>query len=144
MTTAASTVRLRSVAPQFAVADLIRTTVYYRDVLGFALNGYWDGQQVTEAPNPASPPVFAIVSRDDVQIFFGLAAAADAPRPPRTDDGYDLFVHVDGVDALAEQLRASGADIVDGPEDRPYGQRELIVRDCNGLVFAFGQRIPRA
>jgi hypothetical protein len=30
-------------------------------------------------------------------------------------------------------------DILEGPENRVYGQRELVVRDCNGLVLAFGE-----
>ena len=37
------------------------------------------------------------------------------------------------------EVRAHGAVIMDGPEDRIYGQRELVVRDCNGVVLAFGE-----
>ena len=44
-----------------------------------------------------------------------------------------------GLDALVAELRARGADILDGPEDRMYGQREIVVRDCNGQVLAFGE-----
>ena len=40
--------------PQFAVADLVRTTEYYRDVLGFQIAGYWDGERVSLVPD--SPP----------------------------------------------------------------------------------------
>jgi hypothetical protein len=36
-------------------------------------------------------------------------------------------------------VRARGADIIDGPEDRTYGQRELVVKDCNGLILCFGE-----
>ena len=43
-----------------------------------------------------------------------------------------------GIDALAGKLRTRGTDILDGPSDRIYAQRELVVRDCNGLVLAFG------
>ena len=48
-----------------------------------------------------------------------------------------------GIDALAEELRTRGADILDGPEDRIYGQRELVVKDCNGLILAFGEDISQ-
>ncbi len=27
----------------------------------------------------------------------------------------------------------------DGPEDRIYGQRELVAMDCNGLILCFGE-----
>jgi len=46
---------------------------------------------------------------------------------------------VTGIDALAEEFRARGANVLDGPEDRVYGQRELVVQDCNGLILAFGE-----
>ena len=52
-------------------------------------------------------------------------------------------MRVTDIDALADELRASGADIVDGPDNRIYGQRELVVQDCNGLVLAFGEEISK-
>jgi catechol 2,3-dioxygenase-like lactoylglutathione lyase family enzyme len=129
-------IRLLAAVPQFTVPDLVRTTGYYRDVLGFQIAGYWDGQRVTSVPE--QPPVFAIVSRDQVQVFFNQAAG-DEIRTGTVEGGYDVYIRVTGVDALADDLRTRGADILDGPEDRVYGQRELVVRDCNGLILAFGE-----
>jgi hypothetical protein len=40
-------------------------------------------------------------------------------------------------------LRALGADILEGPEDRVYQQRELVIKDCNGLILAFGEDTSR-
>jgi hypothetical protein len=131
-----TTVRFDAVVPQFTVPDLVRTAEYYRDALGFQIAGYWDGEQVTLAADP--PPVFAIVRRDHVQVFFNRADQPDV-RTGRAQGAYDAYVRVTGIDALAEELRTRGADILDGPEDRVYGQRELVVRDCNGLVLAFGE-----
>jgi catechol 2,3-dioxygenase-like lactoylglutathione lyase family enzyme len=122
--------------PQFTVPDLVRTAEYYRDVLGFQIAGYWDGERVSLAPD--RPPVFAIVSRDQVQVFFNRADLSDA-RTGRAEGGYDAYLRVVGIDALAEELRTRGADILDGPEDRVYGQRELVIKDCNGLILAFGE-----
>jgi len=132
--------RFVAVVPQFTVPDLVRTAEYYRDVLGFKIEGYWDGQHASLAP--ANPPVFAIVSRDEVQLFFNRADQPKGPRN-RADGAYDAYVRVTGIDALAEEFRSSGADIVDGPDNRIYGQRELVVQDCNGLVLAFGEEISK-
>ena len=44
-----------------------------------------------------------------------------------------------GVNAWAEELRTRGAEVLDGPEDRRYGQREVVVKDCNGLILCFGE-----
>lgn len=131
-----TTISFVAAVPQFAVADLVPTTEYYRDVLGFQIAGYWDGESVSQSPD--TPPVFAIVWRDQVQVFFNLA---DQPNVHSDLDkgGPDVYLRVTGIDALADELRASGADILDGPEDRTYGQRELVVKDCNGLILCFGE-----
>ncbi len=130
------TVRFNSAVPQFSVSDVVRTAQYYRDVLGFQIASYWDGEQRTQAPEP--PPYFAIVFRDDVQVFFGRSEG-QLDRPAASGSGYHAYFHIEGVDALAAELRRRGATIIDGPEERTYGQRELVVRDCNGLVLAFGE-----
>lgn len=133
-------VRFAGVTPQFAVRDVLRTAEYYRDVLGFQIVGYWDGESVSLAPE--TPPVFAIVRRDQVQVFFNHANSPDVGTG-RSEGGYHAFFDVTGVDALAAELRARGAEIIDGPEDRIYGQREVVVKDCNGLVLAFGEETSR-
>jgi catechol 2,3-dioxygenase-like lactoylglutathione lyase family enzyme len=122
--------------PQFIVPDLVRTTEYYRDVLGFTIAGYWDGERVS--PSGDSSHVFAIIWRDQIQIFFNRAATPDAPAR-RTGDTPDVYLRVTGIDALADELRARGAEIIDGPEDRSYGQRELVIQDCNGLILCLGE-----
>jgi hypothetical protein len=114
----------------------VRTAEYYRDVLGFGIAGYWDGERVSLATDP--PPVFGIVSRDEVRVFFSRADQWAAQRP-RVQVSYDAYFDVAGVDALAAELRSRGAAVLDGPEDRAYEQRELVVRDCNGFVLAFGE-----
>jgi predicted enzyme related to lactoylglutathione lyase len=78
------------------------------------------------------------VWRDQVQVFFSRADQADV-RARRAEDAPDAYLRVTGIDALAEELRTRGADILDGPEDRIHGQRELVVKDCNGLILCFGE-----
>ena len=127
---------LLAAIPQFTVPDLVRTTEYYRDVLGFQIAGYWDGERVSDTADSA--PFFAIVSRDQVQLFFSRADQTDV-RTVRAEGANDAYIRVTGIDALAADLRRRGADILDGPEDRVYGQRELVIRDCNGLILTFAE-----
>jgi uncharacterized glyoxalase superfamily protein PhnB len=130
--------RFDAIAPQFTVPDVRQTAEYYRDVFGFRIDGYWDGDEAHQSAD--RPALFAIVSRDQVQVFFNRASAA-ATRTGRADGAYDAYLRIVGVDTLASEFRARGAEIVEGPEDRTYGQRELVVRDCNGLILAFGEDI---
>jgi catechol 2,3-dioxygenase-like lactoylglutathione lyase family enzyme len=133
-------VRFEAAVPQFTVPDVVGTAEYYRDVLGFEIAGYWDGERAGFETDP--PPVFGIVRRDRVQLFFNRADT-DSVRPGRGDDAYDAYFRVSGLDTLYAELRGRGAEIVDGPGERIYGQRELVVRDCNGLVLAFGESMRR-
>jgi catechol 2,3-dioxygenase-like lactoylglutathione lyase family enzyme len=121
--------RLSRTAPYFLVDDVTATAEYYRDVLGFSFDRFF-----------GIPPSFTIVRRDVVAIMLRQARPPVA-RPNRTamDEAFDAYVWVDDVDALATELRANKADIVEGPVDRIYHMRELLVRDLNGCVLAFGQ-----
>lgn len=130
------TISFVAAVPQFGVPDLVRTAEYYRDVLGFQIAGYWDGERVSLVAETS--PVFAIVWRDQVQVFFNRADQPEVRTVP-AEDAPNLYLRVVGIDSLAEELRASGAAILDGPEDRVYGQRELVVKDCNGLILCFGE-----
>jgi catechol 2,3-dioxygenase-like lactoylglutathione lyase family enzyme len=131
-----ATISFVAAVPQFTVPDLVRTAEYYRDVLGFQIAGYWDGEQVSFATDPA--PVFAIVWRDQVQVFFNRGDQPEVRARP-SEGAPDVYLRVIGIDALADELRTRGAEILDGPEDRIYGQRELVVTDCNGLILCFGE-----
>ena len=132
----ATRIRFDAAIPQLTVPDLVRTAEYYRDILGFQIAGYWDGARVSLDTD--APPVFLVVRRDQVEIFFNLV---DQPAlcTGRAQGGYDAYLRVTGIDALAEEFSTRGADILDGPENRVYGQRELVISDCNGLILAFGE-----
>ena len=123
--------RFERAVPQFTVPDVVQTAEYYRDVLGFEIAGYW-----------ATPPQFAIVFRDVVEVFFNRANGAK-PRSGRARGAYDAYLRVVGVEALAVELRERGADIIEGPARRVYESLELVVRDCNGVVLAFGEDTSR-
>lgn len=137
---AATTIRFEGAVPQFTVPDLVRTAEYYRDVLGFQIAGFWDGESVSQVGSASS--VFSIVWRDQVQVFFNRADQSDV-RTGRAEGACDVYLRVIGIDALADELRTRGANIIDGPEDRIYGQRELVIVDCNELVLCFGEDTSR-
>ncbi len=139
-TQAPATIQFEAAVPQFTVPDVVQTAEYYRDVLGFQIAGYWNGESAGFETEP--PPVFGIVRRDKIQVFFNRADQSEV-RTGRAEGAYDAYLRVTGLDALAAELRSRGADLIDGPEDRVYGQRELVVRDCNGLIVAFGEDISQ-
>lgn len=134
----AAVITFDAAVPQFTVPDVGKTAEFYRTVLGFDVAGFWDGERVSSDAN--TPPVFAIIRRGNVQEFFSRAERPAGPTN-RAEGAYDVYFRVRGVDLLAAESRSRGADVLDGPEDRTYGQRELVVRDCNGLILAFGEDV---
>ncbi|MGH6956409.1 MAG: VOC family protein [Caulobacteraceae bacterium] len=124
-------VQITGVAPYFLTADVFATAEYYRDVLGFTFDRI-DGK----------PPSFAILNRDGARLMFKQPREG-APRPSNgtvSPDFCDVFLDVDDVEALAEELRGRHAEILHGPTFRPiWNGKELEVRDCDGRVLVFGQ-----
>lgn len=132
----ARSARFAGVVPHFRVHDVAKTTEYYRDVLGFEIDGYWDGEGVHRGRSRRT--VFGIVRRDQVSIHFNAADPANLP-PAVRDGAYDVYFEISDVDSFAEEARVRGAEVLDGPADRVYGRRELVLRDCDGRVLAFGE-----
>src|SRR4030095_696962 len=89
---------LKSIAPQFAVPDVIAAAQYYRDILGFRILGYF-GQA----------PVFSIVARDNVEIQLGKSdpTAGPAHNSVQREGGLDAYVWVTDVDSSFAELRAA-------------------------------------
>jgi catechol 2,3-dioxygenase-like lactoylglutathione lyase family enzyme len=117
---------LKSVAPQLVVADVVATSEYYRDVLGFDHLCYF-----------GEPPVYAIVRRDGVEIHFGKAENNGVSNATVRSGSFDLYIWVSDIDAIFDELTAAGADIVEGPVKRVYESTEVVVRDRNGYVLVF-------
>ena len=57
--------RLTAIAPYFLVADVVQAAEYYRDKLGFTIQGYFF----------EDPPVFAMVGRDGLTVMLALMEA---------------------------------------------------------------------
>jgi len=132
MTTSTTTrSRFAAVVPQFSVPDVLATVHYYRDRIGFAV-----GDLV------ADPPEWGAVARDGVEIFFNRLPAGASGHPRiRAAGAYDAYFRVTGVDHLAAEFRERGVVIREGPTNRVYDIRELVIEDLNGLILAFGEAI---
>lgn len=121
------------VAPQFTVPDVVAAASYYCDVLGFENRGFF-----------GEPPVFVMLGRGVVELFFNQNPEMTTSVRPREAVGYDAYIHVTNLARLTDEFKKRGASIVEGPVERVYGMRELIVEDCHGLRLAFGEDPGRA
>ena len=112
------------------VECVARAAGYYRDALGFDVELY-----------DALPEHYAYATRDACSIHFacfenGQVRPNSQAVPP---DMFDVYVYVDDLAALYDELVRRGAEIVHGPIDQEYGLREFRVRDPHGYILAFGE-----
>jgi len=109
--------------PIFYVRDYGEAMAYYTEKLLFRKLWDWD-----------VPPAFGAVGFGKVELFFSEGGQG-AP-------GMWICIFMDDVDLYFARIKALGAEVISPPEDKPWGLREMQVRDPNQHVIRFGQGIP--
>ena len=124
--------RFNQVAPTFLVSDIDETIRWYERELGF-----------TPYPFPETPPyVFASVCRDGVEIMFQRAAGYRKPELYETRPGgvWDAYIRMQRIGELYESVK-DRVEIKMSLRKQPYGDSEFEVRDPNGYILVFSERI---
>jgi len=122
--------KLHSLAATFPVADVGETIRWYQQELGF-----------TAYPFPETPPyVFAIVSRDSVEIMFQLVPGYEKPDLYRLRAGgvWDAYIRMEGVKEFYEAIK-DRVEIKLSLRKQPYGDWEFEVQDLNGYILVFSE-----
>lgn len=103
----------------FTARDFDTTVGFYRDTLGLEVVTSWDehGRGI----------IFAAAGSGQVEVFEHVEAE------PATFEGMKVAWEVDDVDADHARLVAAGVTVTDPPTDRPWGHRNVAIRDPNGL-----------
>jgi catechol 2,3-dioxygenase-like lactoylglutathione lyase family enzyme len=111
---------------------------FYRDVLGLELRSdvaREDFRWLTVGA--ASQPGVAIVLTNYLN---GSPADGDAVAALVAKGALNgVHFHTDDLDAAFEQVRSSGAEIVQEPTDQPWGTRDCAVRDPSGNLVRIDQ-----
>lgn len=101
--------------PELPVADVERAQQYYRDTLGFEVAWLYPTKDI------------GAVTRRPVTIFFRKR------QPP-----FEPVVHwvfAEDVDAAYQEMKSSGANLVDPLEHKPWGIRQFTIEDLDGNRF---------
>ena len=106
-------------APLLMVTDVLGTTRYYQEVLGYACD--------------FASKDYVVVWRENCAIPF--APAEDAPT------GVRIFNWLNDVDSYYNEIKSNGANITVDIGDRDYNMRDFCIEDCNGITVVFGQDI---
>jgi uncharacterized glyoxalase superfamily protein PhnB len=120
------------------VHDPDNALAFYRDVLGLELrNDVARGDYRWITVGASSQPDVAIVLTNYLN---GSPADSDALAALLAKGALNgVHFHTDDLDASFEQLRSSGAEIVQEPTDQPWGTRDCAVRDPSGNMVRIDQ-----
>lgn len=103
--------------PELPVVDVERAQQFYRDTLGFAIGWLYPGKEI------------GAVSRGHVVIFF---RQRPLPFEPAVH-----WVFAEDIDAMYQEMKSLGANIVDPLEKKPWGLRQFTVEDLDRNRFYF-------
>lgn len=112
--------------PILLVADVQRSLRFYRDLVG-----------VTEEfrfPDKGDP-VYVGLQLGASHLGIGLNTdefAAGRARSPENGHPFELWAYAEDCDAAIEMLRANGVDVIQEPENQPWGERIARVLDPDG------------
>ena len=121
--------RLRNTTTVFLVGNIEPTMEWYKQ-LGFSSRYY--------------PPGFAILRRDDIEIFIQHQPGYVAPHNPgRIErEAWDIYIVTDDVRALFAEFSAIPSVQIARPLcPQEYGMIEFDVIDLNGYRLVFAQPI---
>ena len=120
--------RLSRAVPVICVANVDASAVFFRDVLGFAID-FLHGV----------PPFYGSVSRDGARIHLKFVHEPVLAVGAHDRDGLiTAFIEVENVKALYAEYIAAGATFAQKLKKQAWGGRDFIVHDLdgNGISFA--------
>src|SRR6266699_2102946 len=90
-----------------AVRNLKESTRFYMDVLGFRRD-------------PIEADGWSFLTRDNFKVMLG-ECHNEKPASELGDHSYFVYLTVEGLDQLHQELSARGAQVMSEPEDEPWG-----------------------
>jgi uncharacterized glyoxalase superfamily protein PhnB len=110
-----------------AVRNLQESTRFYIDVLGFRRD-------------PIEAEGWSFLTRDRFKLMLG-ECANEKPAGELGDHSYFVYLTVEGLDQLHQEVSERGANVTSKPENKPWGLREFGVRTPDGHRIVFGEPI---
>jgi uncharacterized glyoxalase superfamily protein PhnB len=76
-----------------------------------------------------------------VQLTFGNNSLVVIEKKNSPDTSCSTMLHVEDVDRCFERAKQAGANVIQPPENHPFGERQCVVEDLGGHHWTFSQSI---
>ncbi len=117
-----TTLGAKQLGPIFSTTRISETKAYYESTLGF--RAFFDSPTFVGLRLPGNP---------SVEVSF--MDPRDMQGPLSSPEGLYFALGVDDVDAEHSRLWDASVEIESPPEDMPWGDRRMILRDPNGIAL---------
>jgi len=129
---------LNTLTPNVMVKDIESTVEWYERVFGADL-------VATLPPERDEDPWWAQVVVDDATIMFQERESLEEAFPDLEGSSIGgsvaFYFDVDDAQYLHDELESSEVEIVQELHTTRYGRHQFAVRDCNGYILWFAQKI---
>jgi predicted lactoylglutathione lyase len=124
-------VKLVNICPVFLANDVIKTTEYYVEKLGFKYAKHFDKNDN-----------FAAVYRDSIEIIIIQKRKGQIEsNTEKYGNGYDAYIDtdtLDGINVLFNEFKQKGVKIIKEPNITDYGSLEFVFEDIDGRNIGVG------
>ncbi len=110
-----------------AVRDLLVSTNYYVDVLGFT-------------KEPVDAEGWSFLTRDTFRVMLG-ECRDERPASELENHSYFAYWNIDKVDEFYQEIATRGALVTSQPSNKPWGLREFTLRTPDGHRITCGETI---
>jgi catechol 2,3-dioxygenase-like lactoylglutathione lyase family enzyme len=118
-----------TLTPEIPVVDAPAAAAWSRTVMGFE-----------ELGSGKADPGVRVVIRGGARLQWASSPGLLPRNRPRADI-WEVYLETAGLEALATELATRGARVLRGPEDTPYGMRELEIAGPEEATICFGEEI---
>lgn len=112
----------------FHVDDVEKTSQFYRDQLGFDITFEW------------GDPIRYVVTNRDEAVFIHFSLKENSTED-LSNNFNSIYIFVNDVDAIYEELSSRDVDITNPIGDREYEMRDFDIRDPDGNMLTFGKHV---
>lgn len=108
--------------PIFPVKSVQETADFYKEKLGFSINGIWEN------------PSYGVVSRGDAVVEFGEG------RKEYAGSGI-CIIRAENADTIYNEWKLKEVEFVGDFSERDYGSKDFRVKDNNGNMLIVGHAL---